>query len=124
MLAQTLTYTSSCNLHRFAYFTVPFFDSFGQLLLILLLLGDAHKSRDVIPKSLDKAMDRANPSTTNGITGISIRNGPMDEMDIDGQELNGLANNKRKARASTGKGKSYKEASDEENDEEKPLVRC
>ena len=69
-------------------------------------------------------MDRANPPTANGAPGISIRNGPMDEMEIDGQELNGLANNKRKARASTGMGKSYKEASDEENDEEKPLVRC
>ena len=69
-------------------------------------------------------MDRANPPAANGAPGISIRNGPMDEMEIDGQELNGLANNKRKARASTGKGKSYKEVSDEENDEEKPLVRC
>lgn len=69
-------------------------------------------------------MDKANPPAVNGAPGISIRNGPMDEMDVDGPELNGHASTKRKARASTGNGKSYKEASDEDHEDEKPLVRC
>ncbi len=85
-------------------------------------LGSGHKSNGVIPKSVDKAMDREIPSTANGAPGISIRNGPMEEMDIDGPENNGKASNKRKARASMGNGKSYKEESDEDEDG-KPLVR-
>ena len=80
-------------------------------------------SRDIIPKSVDKEMDRANPDAINGAPGISIRNGPMDEMEIDGPEVNGNANTKRKARGGMGNGKTYKEASDDEEDDEKPLVR-
>ena len=93
-------------------------------MLTTLSSGNAHKSRDIIPESLDKAMDRANPPPTNGAPGISIRNGPMDEMEIDGPQLNGHANTKRKARAGMSNGKSYKEASDEDNDDEEPLVCC
>lgn len=88
------------------------------------LLGDAHKSATIIPKSLDKAMDKASPPATNTAPGISIRNGPMDEMEVDGPEVNGHISTKRKARASVGNSKSYKEASDEDNEDEKPLVRC
>ena len=89
-------------------------------------LGSGHKSNGVIPKSVDKAMDREIPAAVNGSPGISIRNGPMEEMDIDGPEQNGKASNKRKARASMGHGKSYKEASDEDDEDDedaKPLVR-
>ena len=84
--------------------------------------GNGHVSDDLVPKSLDKAMDKANPDLVNGAPGISICNGPVEEMVIDRPEVNGMATTKRKARASLGKGKSYKEASDEEDDE-KPLVR-
>lgn len=79
-------------------------------------------SDDIIPASLDKAMDKANPPVANGAPGISIRNGPMDEMEIDGPEMKGHISNKRKARASTGNGKSYKEASEEEEEDNVPLV--
>lgn len=83
--------------------------------LIVLLLGNAIKSKDVISKSVDKAMDKAQPAS-NGAVGISIRNGPVEEMDIDQPQVNGT---KRKARASTSK--SYKEDSD--GSEDAPLVR-
>ena len=86
--------------------------------------GNAHKSKDFIPESLDKAMDRENPPVKNGAPGISIRNGPVDEMEIDGPEVNGKGSSKRKSRGSMSNAKSYKEATDEEeDDDEKPLVR-
>jgi len=69
---------------------------------------------------MDKAIP--DPDAVNGAPGISIRNGPMEEMDIDGPEVNGNPSTKRKARGSMPKGKSYKEASDEDNEEEQPLV--
>ena len=84
--------------------------------------GNGHRSEDIISKSVDKAMDKANPSTTKGAPGISIRYGPMDEMDVDGHEVNGHASTKRKARTSTDQAKSYKEASDESDEDEAPLV--
>lgn len=73
-------------------------------------------------------MDKANPPSKNAAPGISIRNGPVVEMDIDGPSINGLETNgrdsgKRKARNSTGNRMSYKEATDEDDDDEKPLVR-
>ena len=67
-------------------------------------------------------MDKANPPAVHGATGISIRNGPVDEMDIDEPMINGNAKAKRKGRGSMANGKSYKEAS-EEDDEEVPQVR-
>ncbi|KAK3178962.1 hypothetical protein OEA41_001100 [Lepraria neglecta] len=85
--------------------------------------GNGHKSNDIIPKSVDKAMDKANPPAANGAPGISIRNGPMDEMEIDGPEVNGKASSKRKSRGSMGKGKSYKKASDEDDEDEEPLSK-
>ena len=93
---------------------------------LFLLIGPASKSDVIVPKSLDKAIDKANPVPKNAAPGISIRNGPMVEMEIDGSavngtEVNGIAGSKRKARNSTGQKKSYKEASDEEDD--KPMVR-
>lgn len=59
-------------------------------------------------------MDKANPPVAMGAPGISIRNGPMEEMDIDGPLINGHVSGKRKARSSIGNGKTYKEASEED----------
>ena len=85
--------------------------------------GRLPKSESIIPKSVDKAMDKANPPAIHGAPGISIRNGPADEMDIDEPTMNGNANGKRKARGSLGNVKSYKEASDEDDEEGIPQVR-
>lgn len=68
-------------------------------------------------------MDKANPPAAHGAPGISIRNGPVDEMDIDEPVVNGNAKGKRKARSGLGNGKTYKEASEEDDEEGKPLVR-
>lgn len=83
--------------------------------------GNTPKSRDIIPKSVDKAMDAANKPAKHAAPGISIRNGPVEDMDIDGHTG---VNGKRKARASNSNGVSYKDASDD-SDDNKPLVsRC
>ena len=71
-------------------------------------------------------MDKANPTPKNAAPGISIRNGPLVEMDIDEPNVNGLeaevhGNSKRKARNSKGNRKSYKVASDDDDDDQ-PLV--
>ena len=75
---------------------------------------------DIIPKKLDKAMDKANPPVKNGDAGISVRNGPVDAMDVDSPQVNGVGS-KRKGRNSTSNNISYKEASDEDDDDV-PLV--
>lgn len=67
-------------------------------------------------------MDRANPSGKSVQPGISIRNGPMEEMDVDEPATNGNVTGKRKARQSLSNGHTYKEASSDEEDN-KPLVR-
>ena len=90
--------------------------------LTVVFTGNGHRSDDIISKSVDKAMDKANPTPINGAPGISIRYGPMDEMDVDGHEVNGHVSSKRKARASTGQSKYYREASDEDDEDEEPLV--
>ena len=85
------------------------------------------KSKDTIPKSVDRALDKSFPSGNGLKPGISIANGPVTEMDIDEQPVNGVQTNgavigKRKSRASLGNAaKSYKEATDDEDDQ--PLVR-
>ena len=66
-------------------------------------------------------MDNADPPQKGVKPGISIRNGPADEMDIDGHATNGTAG-KRKARQSAGEVKDYRESSDDEDD--KPLVHA
>lgn len=83
--------------------------------------GRGQKSKATITPSLDKAMDKANPTPENAAPGISIRNGPMVEMDIDGPGVN-KDTGKRKARNSSGQRKSYKEPTDDDDDDEKPLV--
>ena len=92
-------------------------------LLTLIVSGHPPKSKGIITEGVDKKMDKANPPAAHAAPGISIRNGPVDEMEIDGPVLNGNANGKRKARRSMGNVKSYKEASEEDGEEGKPLVR-
>lgn len=79
-----------------------------------------------IPKSLDKTMDKAYPSGNDVQPGISLRNGPVEEMDVDepptkGGRANGIVNGKRKGRQTLSNGKSYKDATSDEEDD-KPLV--
>lgn len=64
-------------------------------------------------------MDAANKPVKHAAPGISIRNGPVEDMDVDEPSE---ATGKRKGRASMSNGVSYKDASDE-SDDEKPLVR-
>ena len=71
-------------------------------------------------------MDEAYPSGNTVQPGISLRNGPVEEMDVDeppkkGAQLNGAGNGKRKGRQTLSNGKNYKEASSDEEDD-KPLV--
>ncbi|MCJ1306424.1 DNA topoisomerase 1 [Agyrium rufum] len=77
------------------------------------------KSSDVVPKSVDKAMDKSLPSNHHIEPGISIRHGPVQEMEIEGPEVNGAVhtNGKRKTRPSTTNGRTYKEASSDDNDD-------
>lgn len=81
----------------------------------------AAASQDRIPKELDKKLDKELPSNGHVEPGVSIRMGPVDEMDVDSPATNGAVNGKRKARSSITNGKTYKEESSDEDD--KPLVR-
>ncbi|KAF1997578.1 DNA topoisomerase 1 [Amniculicola lignicola CBS 123094] len=78
------------------------------------------KSRDRISKKVDQAMDKAIPSNGHVEPGVSIRMGPVDDMDVDAPQTNG--NGKRKARTSLTNGRTYKEASSSEDDD-KPLSK-
>ncbi|KAI9755937.1 MAG: hypothetical protein M4579_004068 [Chaenotheca gracillima] len=80
------------------------------------------QSQESIPESLDKKMDGDCPSTNQAEAGISLRNGPIEEMDVDEPEVNAVVTNgtgssKRKGRVSAGQGKSYKEESSDEDDD-------
>jgi DNA topoisomerase-1 len=79
-------------------------------------------SSERISKDEDKAMDKQVPSNGHVEPGISIRMGPVEDMDVDAPDTNGNANGKRKARGSIANSKSYKDASSSEDDD-KPLVR-
>jgi DNA topoisomerase-1 len=79
------------------------------------------KSRDTIPKAVDRAMDSETPSNGHVEPGVSIRMGPVENMDVDEPVTNGKLNGKRKSRGSLNNNKTYKEASGSE--EEQPLVR-
>ena len=67
-------------------------------------------------------MDKEIPSNGHLDPGISIRMGPVEDMDVDNERpvANGAANGKRKSRGSLQK--SYKEATSSDEDDE-PLVR-
>jgi DNA topoisomerase I len=79
------------------------------------------KSSPTISHKLDKAMDKQISSNGHLSAGISIRNGPVEEMDIDEPHVNGFTNGKRKSRGSIGGQKSYKESTSTDEDD-KPLV--
>jgi len=70
-------------------------------------------------------MDKQTPNNVT-TSGISIRNGPVEEMDVDDvdntPQTNGVAATKRKARSSITNGKSYKDDTTSESDDDKPLV--
>lgn len=84
--------------------------------------GKPAKSAEKIPKSVDKAMKSSNSHPNKIEPGISVRYGPVDEMDVDGAvEGSAVANGKRKSRSSIGNAKSYKEPSSESEDD-MPLV--
>ncbi|CAO2657047.1 Nn.00g058500.m01.CDS01 [Neocucurbitaria sp. VM-36] len=80
------------------------------------------KSNERISKDVDKAMDAQVPSNGHVEPGISIRMGPVDDMDVDAPATNGNVNGKRKARTSVTNGKTYKDASSSEDDD-KPLSK-
>lgn len=84
--------------------------------------GTSTKSSDLIPKSVDRALDKAVPSGKTVEPGISLHNGPADDMDLGGSShrpgvSNGVSSSKRKSRTSLPK--SYK---DESSDEDEPIV--
>jgi len=85
------------------------------------MLTPAAKSAANISKKVDKALDKAHPSTSSVQPGISIRNGPVEEMEIDEPHVNGTANGKRKSRGSIGTKTTYKEESSSDTDD-LPLV--
>jgi DNA topoisomerase I len=100
-------------------------------LLTVLFVVKSHQppvSKEIIPKSLDKAMDKDNPSSNGHLEpGISIRNGPMEVVDTEmpdanGVETNGMGAGKRKSRGSLGNKVSYAESESSEEDDQ-PLVR-
>ncbi|KAF2266053.1 DNA topoisomerase 1 [Lojkania enalia] len=81
------------------------------------------KSQDRITKNVDRAMDKQTPSNGHIEPGVSIRMGPVEDMDVDVPLTNGNVNGKRKSRVSLTNGKSYKEASSSEEDDDKPLSK-
>ncbi|KAL2213566.1 hypothetical protein CC79DRAFT_1338991 [Sarocladium strictum] len=81
-----------------------------------LARSNGHLSSSKISRSEDVEMDRAIPKSDNSRAGISIRNGPVDEMDVD-SSINGAA--KRKSRGSLPQ-INYKDGSDSEGE---PLAK-
>lgn len=76
-------------------------------------------SSSKISRAQDEALDRAFPDKHTGLAGLSVRNGPVvdDDMDIDAPVTNGAS--KRKSRSSINK-VSYRD--DSESDDGAPLV--
>ncbi|KAK0355184.1 DNA topoisomerase 1 [Friedmanniomyces endolithicus] len=76
------------------------------------------KSKDVISKAEDAAMDKQIPTNGHVNPGISIAMGPVADMDVDKPITNGhtndITNGKRKV--SLANGKSYKDDSDSDDD--------
>ncbi|KAK7541044.1 DNA topoisomerase 1 [Phyllosticta citribraziliensis] len=81
-------------------------------------------STSTIPKSGDRHMDKETTVSNGQLEpGLSIRNGPVEQMDVDGSATNGAMNGKRKSRASIN-GACYKEASSSsDDDDDKPLSK-
>ncbi|KAJ9648500.1 DNA topoisomerase 1 [Coniosporium tulheliwenetii] len=82
------------------------------------------KSQDHIPKNVDRALDKEMPSNGDINPGVSVRMGPVEEeMDVDEPHSGAQTNGKRKARASVSNGKSYKEASASDGEDDVPLSK-
>ncbi|KAK1058588.1 DNA topoisomerase 1 [Friedmanniomyces endolithicus] len=83
------------------------------------------KSKDVISKAEDAAMDKQIPTNGHVNPGISIAMGPVTDMDVDKPitygHTNGITNGKRKV--SLPNGKSYKDDSDSDDDDDIPLQK-
>ena len=75
-------------------------------------------SSSKISRAEDKAMDRALPKKSTGLAGLSVRNGPVEDMDVDTPVTNGAS--KRKSRGSISK-VNYRD-NDSESDGGAPLV--
>ncbi|KZF25965.1 topoisomerase I [Xylona heveae TC161] len=81
------------------------------------------KSKETISADVDREMNKENPPHGRGIQpGITLRHGPVEEMDVDEPATNGVTTNgdmqgKRKSRASVNGTKSYKEQSSDEDEE-------
>ena len=80
------------------------------------------KSHDRVSESVDSATGKDTVPNGDVEPGVSVRMGPVEEMDVDTPPANGNVHVKRKARSSMTNGRSYKEASSSD-DEDKPLVR-
>lgn len=83
------------------------------------------KSADRIPKSVDAKLDRENPSNHGRLsTGISVRMGLVEDMDVDDEAplVNGIGKRKSRSSIANGTTKSYKEASSSDEEEDMPLV--
>jgi DNA topoisomerase-1 len=88
----------------------------------MLITPNPAKSSERIPKSLDNALDKEMPTNGQVQSGISVRNGPVDDrMDVDEPRTNGVANGKRRSRTSLTNTKSYRELSGSDG-EDIPLV--
>lgn len=76
------------------------------------------KSKETISKAVDAAMDKQNGETNGAaLPGISIANGPVEDMDVDKPTSNG------KRKASMTNGNSYKEASESDDEDDVPLKK-
>ncbi|KAJ6446308.1 DNA topoisomerase I [Purpureocillium lavendulum] len=74
-------------------------------------------SSSTISRSEDKAMDRSLPNGKSSMVGLSLRNGPVEDMDVDAPSTNGA--NKRKSRSSISK-VDYRDDSDSDGE---PLAK-
>ena len=89
---------------------------------LLALVPSPTLSKDIVAKKVDQAMDKTLPPSSDIQPGISIRNGPIQEIemaDANGVETNGDTT-KRKSRGTMHR-PSYAEAESSEEDD-KPLV--
>lgn len=83
-------------------------------------------SNATIPASLDKAMDKATSDSKPAPAGVSVRNGPVVDDDVqmeDAPLVNGSANGKRKSRSSISAAPKYTADTDSDDEDAQPLVR-
>jgi len=82
-----------------------------------LAKANGHVSAPTVSRAEDQALDREIPNDAGERAGLSIRNGPVEDMDVDEPATNG---HKRKSRTSISK-PAYKDVSDSDGDE--PLAK-